>query len=224
MKFQLQCEFLVIFCVMEIKVLVFFFSFFFFPLTANAGSVHTFEEILCKYLKCQEWNLKTIPLCYSSSCFISGKSIVCGHLKESVSYWIGATGLLRRGLLTVTTTLSPRQTLALKSCLIPLGVRAFLQRYDEEFAIMRQWAVTQHWKHDTGVRPCGSQDMGASHSHVIVFGGQREQNWFSQLHHNNLTKALKKDSNQVWRKFTLQWSLWKLDCFKSKASAAKKSC
>lgn len=136
-KFPLQHDFLIIFCVMAFTVLAFFFLFL-FSLTADAGSVHTFEENLCKYLKCQEWNLKTTPLCYRFSCFISGKSTVCGHVKEPASYWIGTTGLLRRGLLTVTTTLSLTQTLAIKSCLIPLGTGVFLQRSDEEFAIRRK--------------------------------------------------------------------------------------
>lgn len=49
---------------------------------------------------------------------------------------------------------------------VPLGRRVFLQRSDEEFAIRREWAVKHHWKHDTGVRLCDSQDMGVSHSHV----------------------------------------------------------
>lgn len=41
---------------------------------------------------------------------ISGKSIVCGYLKEPASYWTGTTGLLRRVLPTVINTLAPRDT------------------------------------------------------------------------------------------------------------------
>lgn len=75
------CEFLIVSCAVAFT---FFFSFLFFLfLTANAESVRTFEENLSKYLKCQYWNLKTTPLYQASLCFISGKSVVCGHLMEA---------------------------------------------------------------------------------------------------------------------------------------------
>ena len=61
----------------------FLFSLFFLLLTANARSVHTVEENLCKYLKCQEQNQETIPSYYAFCCFSLGKSVVRGHLMEA---------------------------------------------------------------------------------------------------------------------------------------------